>query len=135
MDGMNDMLGSILSDPESMKQIQELADMLRTEDSTAESGSSSASGSTDSSQSSPQQSGDEQGLLGGIDIDMLMKLGGILSSAGGSDKDRDLLLALRPHVNEKRRVKIDKAVKLLKLYAVFTAMKNSGMLNNLDSLL
>ena len=31
MEDMNDMLGSLLSDPESMQQIKELADMLKSE--------------------------------------------------------------------------------------------------------
>ena len=31
MDNMNDMLSSVLGDPESLRQIQELADMLKDE--------------------------------------------------------------------------------------------------------
>ena len=36
MEDMNDMLGSLLSDPESMQQIKELADMLKSDGLTAE---------------------------------------------------------------------------------------------------
>ena len=122
MDNMIDMLGSVLGDPESLQQIKELADLLKSEtDSGAESEQPARAPSEDSS--------------GGFDPAMLMGLMGAVSAAGSDDKNRALILALKPYLSSERQAKADKAVKLLKMYAVFSELKKSGMLGNLDKLL
>ena len=40
-------------------------------------------------------------------------------------------MALRPHLKTDRQKKVDQAVKLLKLYAVFSAVKENGLLQDL----
>ena len=44
---------------------------------------------------------------------------------------RDSLLALKPLLREERQSKVDKAVKMLKLFTVWTVLKDSGLLNDL----
>lgn len=122
MDNMNDMLSSVLGDPESLRQIQELADMLRDENG-------------DSSQNNNADSGSESNSFDGFDPAMLMSIMGAVSAAGGDDKNRSLILALKPYLSSERQARADKAVKFLKMYAVFNELKKSGMLNNLDKLL
>ncbi len=122
MDNMNDMMSSVLGDPESLQQIKELAELLKSE----------TEGSSDKEQSSSQSS---DGGTGGFDPAMLMGLMGAVSAAEGEDKNRALLLALKPYLSSERQAKADKAVKLLKIYAVFNELKKSGMLKNLDKLL
>ncbi|MGN0638055.1 MAG: hypothetical protein ACI4J0_06760 [Huintestinicola sp.] len=122
MDNMNDMLGSVLGDPESLQQIKELADLLKSE---TESGSETEQPARDPSEDSS----------GGFDPAMLMGLMGAVSAAGSDDKNRALILALKPYLSSERQAKADKAVKLLKMYAVFSELKKSGMLGNLDKLL
>ena len=124
MEGMNDMLGSLLNDPESMQQLKELADMLN--DETSQSGGSEPSEGT-------QENGGN--MFGGIDIGTVMEIAGLISGTGGGDKDSELLLALKPHVNTARQEKIDKAVKLLRIYAVLNVLKDSGMLGKLSDML
>lgn len=123
MDNMNDMLSSVLGDPESLQQIKELADLLKSE---TEGGSET--------EQSPHNSSSEDSS-GGFDPAMLMGLMGAVSAAGNDDKNRALILALKPYLSSERQAKADKAVKLLKMYAVFTELKKSGMLGNLDKLL
>lgn len=122
MDNMNDMLSSVLGDPESLRQIQELADMLKDE-------------TGDSSQNKNADSASESDSSDGFDPAMLMSFMGAVSAAGGDDKNRSLILALKPYLSSERQARADKAVKFLKMYAVFNELKKSGMLNNLDKLL
>ena len=122
MDNMNDMLNSVLGDPESLRQIQELADMLKDE-------------TEDSSQDKKADVASENDSSDGFDPAMLMSIMGAVSAAGGDDKNRSLILALKPYLSSERQARADKAVKFLKMYAVFNELKKSGMLNNLDKLL
>ena len=122
MDNMNDMLNSVLGDPESLRQIQELADMLKDE-------------TGDSSQDKNADTASENDSSDGFDPAMLMSIMGAVSAAGGNDKNRSLILALKPYLSSERQARADKAVKFLKMYAVFNELKKSGMLNNLDKLL
>ena len=59
----------------------------------------------------------------------------LIGAFSASDKNCDLLKALRPHLSHEKQQKLDRAVKLLKLYNVFTAMRENGMLNDLEKML
>lgn len=123
MDNMNDMISSVLGDPESLQQIKELADLLKSE----------TEGGSMAEQVSDKSSSDDSS--GGFDPAMLMSLMGAVSAAESDDKNRALILALKPYLSSERQAKADKAVKLLKMYAIFNELKKSGMLGNLDKLL
>lgn len=129
---------NVLNDEESMKQIKELADML-----TAEGGSQSETPPPQDAQNmdfsqllqslggiSPTQETKpaQPPQWGGFDIAKLMKLQGIMQSASKSDKNIQLLMALRPLLKEENQVKIDRLIKIFKLFAVYPAFKESGLL-------
>ncbi|WP_298486331.1 hypothetical protein [uncultured Ruminococcus sp.] len=129
---------NVLNDEESMKQIKELADML-----TAEGGSQSETPPQQDAQnmdfsqllqslggiSPPQETKPAQHPQGGgFDIAKLMKLQGIMQSASKPDKNIQLLMALRPLLKEENQVKIDRLIKIFKLFAVYPALKESGLL-------
>lgn len=126
------MIGSLLGDPESLKQLEELAELLKSETQPAQTAGAPSPDSTTDPQGNAAQN--SSGDLG-IDPVSLMKILSAVSSAGESDKNRALLLALKPYLGKTRRDKVDKAVKLLKLYAIVTELKKSGMIDNLDRLL
>lgn len=117
---MDDLLGkmqSVLSDPESMEQLKELAALL---------------GETDEAESSreePEQTSAEEKEDSGFDIGMLMQLSSLMGSAG-QDEDTALLLALKPHLNEERQKKVDRALKLMKIFSVWKTLKDTGMLKD-----
>ena len=67
---------------------------------------------------------------GGFNIGSMMAIMSLLGSAE-NDKNSELLLALKPLLKEERQAKVDKAVKMLKLYSVWTILKDSGMLNDI----
>ena len=111
MDDIMGKLGELLSDEESVRQLSELAQMIRadTNEKTAE-------------KDIPDTNAD----LGDI-----MKISGLLSSIAAKDSNTELLLALRPHLTEKRQVRVDKAIKLMKLISVWEQAKENGMLNGI----
>lgn len=73
----------------------------------------------------------ENDLLGGIDLDAVMKLGEIMSQMNRSDKNTQLLLALKPHLRPENQQKADNAIKLIKIMNVLPLLKDSGVLDGL----
>lgn len=126
MDDMMNKLGEILSDPESVKQITELAQMFMSE-------------TTDNKNSSPENSenGDDKNdsessgsLFSGIDLSSIMKIQEIMGAVSGKDKNSELLLALKPHLSPEKQKKADKAIKLIKLLTIWNFIKDSGILKD-----
>lgn len=113
---------SLLSDPESMQQLQELAQMLQ-----ADSGQESAETNSAPSESEPAGA---MNAGGGLDLGALMKVSQLMGTAK-EDSDTALLLALKPHLQEERQKKVEKAVKMLKLLSIWSMLKESGMLKDL----
>lgn len=133
---------NVLNDEESMKQIKELADML-----TADNGGQGEQGGQSETPQSPQNMDFSQLLqslggvsppaeskpaqatqAGGFDITKLMKIQSIMQTASKPDKNIQLLLALRPLLKEENQAKIDRLIKIFKLFAVYPALKESGLL-------
>ncbi len=50
-----------------------------------------------------------------LDMGMLKRISGLMSGGGKSSKDTKLLEAMRPYLSEKRRSKMDRAMKLARL--------------------
>lgn len=123
---MDDLMGKIqevLSDEESMKQLTELASSLFS--------SSEGEGAGEESESVKEDKKEEDSG-GGTDFDFskLLMMGQVMNSVS-NDKNAELLIALKPLLKEERQAKVDKAVKMLKLFAVFNILKDSGMLNDI----
>ena len=53
-----------------------------------------------------------------IDPSMLKKISGMLSGKGGAGRDAKLLEAMRPFLSEKRRGKMDRAMKIARLAGI-----------------
>lgn len=145
MDDMMAKIQAMLSDEESMNQIKQLANMLTS--AANEEGSENGGGGTENQNQSPPpdfsklfgaMSGGGQGGGGnqdggfGFDIGTIMQLQGLMQAVSSNDKNAELLLALKPHLKEEKHAKVDKAVKLLKLFALWTVVKESGLLNSID---
>ena len=84
------------------------------------------SGSSDSS-GTGDGSGQDSGIFGDIDPEMLMKLLEIVSKLGSDDKNTALLTALRPHLRPENRQKLDRAERLMKLVSVLELLRESGL--------
>ena len=107
MDDLAERLSEVLNDPQSMERIRSMAENLLGEE------------------KSPEQSGSQ---FGDIDIGKLMPL---LSKINlkKQDKRTQLLLALRPHLSEKRQERVDNAVKILRVIDMLPMLSESGLFN------
>lgn len=124
LDDITEKIQSLLSDEESMNQIKELAAML--------SGGSFDGTNTSGDPAEDPSAAETDNSGGGLNPLSLIQLLGAVSA---DDKDCGLLLALRPHLSEEKQRRLDKAVKLLKLYNIFVTMRENGMLNDLENML
>lgn len=100
MDDIGDKLNSLLSDPDAMSRITDMAKSLMGGD------------------SSPSESKQPAGIFGGdFDFDpaMIGKLAAIMKKSQKRDNKHALLEAMSPYLSEKRREKLEKGVKLAKL--------------------
>jgi hypothetical protein len=66
--------------------------------------------------------------MGSPDITKLLKLQAIMQQANTHDKNVDLLLALKPLLKEENQAKIDRLIKIFRLFAIYPALKESGLL-------
>ncbi len=134
MDDLMAKLQSVLNDEQSMKQLSQLAGALSGDSApqaqpAAEQASANAFSqllksldlNTQTQQPAPP-------AAPGIDVAKLMQLQAILQQANKHDKNVDLLLALRPLLKEENQVKIDRLIKIFKLFSVYPALKQSGLL-------
>jgi hypothetical protein len=119
MEDMAAKIQDILSDEESMKQLSELAQMF----------SSDENNECNESETTRNSSQSQENIFPDFDISMLMKLQGIMGKTN-NDETTGLLLALKPLLKEERQHKVDKAVKILRLLAVWDILKDSGLMND-----
>ena len=95
MDDLENRLSSVLGDPQQMEKITKLAQSIL-----------SGAGSGESASS--------EGL--GFDPEMLGRLTRLMNT--GEAKEEKMLEAMSPYLSEKRRDKMDKAMKIARLAAV-----------------
>lgn len=96
MNEFEDRLNSLLNDPSQMERIASIAKSIM--------------GGESVSQTEPEQS---------FDPAMLAKIGSIMSRGSGkSSRDKRLLEAMKPFLSEKRRSKMDKALKIAELAGI-----------------
>ena len=154
MDDLNTRLGQILSDPQSMAQLQSMAAAL---------GLGQNSTTVNNTQNPPQNQAPASStggldlnslaaLLGGLgasaqaappppspaptgglgSLGTLGLLGGLLGSRqGAEDKNVQLLRALRPHMSPARQSRVDDAIRLIQLLGLLPALRDSGLLGGL----
>lgn len=116
MDDLAGKMQELLSDPESMQQLSELAAMLQSGDAPQETASVPQAAAQNAS---------------GFDPMLLMRLSELMRTQQTPDRNTTLLLALKPYLGERRQYRTEKAVKLLRLYSLWKVAKQSGMLNDL----
>ena len=113
MHDLAEKINSVLSDPESLKQLSEIAGML---------GFPPPDGAP--TPAPPSESPD----TGMPDITALMSLAGKLKDAGTDDDNINFLVALRPLLGEDKKPRIDRAIKILRLINLLPVLKDSGIL-------
>jgi hypothetical protein len=66
-----------------------------------------------------------------IDFDMLMKAGEVFSRYNSPDKNTDLLRALKPHLREENKEKVETAIKIVKITALLPFLRESGLFDKM----
>ena len=74
---------------------------------------------------------EQNDILGGIDIETIMKMGELLSQMNRQDDSTRLLLALKPHLKPENRQKVDSAMRLMKIMNILPLLRDSGILDHL----
>lgn len=116
MDDLSEMLAGILNDPESMERVRKMAEGFL--------GTEGEPQAAKTSEASPL--GDIADMLGAEDLGAIVNIISRLKSAG-NDNRAQLLTALKPHLSEPRREKVDTAIKILKVLEILPLIKDSGL--------
>ncbi len=114
MDDLTQKLQALLSDPDSMRDLQELAGMLRD--------------APPDAAPEPEQPAPADNPM--PDLSKLLAVGQALSAVQ-QDETAELLLALKPHLSEARAKRTDQAVKMLRLWAAAGVLRENGMMQDL----
>lgn len=103
MSELEDKINAVLGDPQQMEQITRLA-------------KSFMGGGAPGKAAEPEPKGEDPLSSLGIDGATLQRLGRLLRQGGGAKpQEQALLEAMRPYLSEKRRSKMDKAMKIARL--------------------
>lgn len=141
MDDISSAIRSVLNDPQSMAQIQNIMQSLGTGDNTAQSApqntattpapapQSTGTGSSNALQALLPALGGPQG--DNPMMSMLLRAAPLLTAANQEDDTTRLLAALRPLLGEERRKKLDEASRILKLLHLLPLLRETGILQNI----
>lgn len=110
---LTERLSALLSDPEGLEQIKNMAAGLFGE-------------KKEPFIPKPEPQGAES-LFGDIDMASALKIMGKLKSKSGENEKTRLLLALKPHLSSGRQKRVDTAVKILKLLDLAPMLSELGL--------
>ncbi len=111
MDDIASKITEMLQNPDSVEQIKAMADSLFNK----------SGEETPPKQEAPSSFSD-------IDIGSMMKVASLLKNSA-CDNRSNLLLALKPHLSDERKPRVDKAIKILKLVSLIPVFREQGILN------
>jgi hypothetical protein len=137
VDDLNDMLGKILNDPESMNQLKEAARALGLDpDGPPPPGFGGGAAAPDLSALGSIPGGQNQtsGQSPPLDPAALQLIGSVVGRLNQPDKNIDLLRALKPHFSPQRATRVDSAIRLMQLFSLLPLLKESGLLGDLKNL-
>jgi len=112
----DEKLNSLLSNPDAMSQIMQLAQSLS--GGQTEERAPPPPPASPAPKSAPPSGDLLSSLTGGLDPGMLIKLLPLIQELGGQQDShaRTLLYALRPYLKEERQEKVERALQLAKLF-------------------
>lgn len=99
MDNMEQMLSSVMNDPETMSKIMAFAQTL----------------GTNAPPEQPPQPTPQPDLFGDIDMNMIRKLSSVAGSANIDANQRALLTALRPYIGHHRLSRLERAMQAARM--------------------
>lgn len=124
------VLQSFLNTDEGRQGLEQVMNMLGGGEADSKEGSKSDKNGGSPSDLSGDSSFDLDGF--GINMQTIMGLQKIMGGLKERDKNTDLILALKPLLRPERQARADQAVKLMKLISLLPALKESGILDDLN---
>ncbi|MGN0462632.1 MAG: hypothetical protein ACI4HZ_09340 [Ruminococcus sp.] len=118
MDDLTSKINEIMSDPEKMREIQNLGKMM---------GLNTDNTPPPPKKAEPPKQSNPFGELGGIDPSIIGKLAPILTSVNREDDTTRLLDAMAPFLSAERREKLQKIKKMLVIIRLLPNIKNLGL--------
>lgn len=112
MDELSEKLAGLLNDPDTMRQVRQMAENILGEN----------------SESKEQTTPDISSMLPGEDLGKIISIISQLKNTGNDNRTL-LLNALKPHLSEPKREKVDTAIKILRLLELLPLIKDTGLLN------
>lgn len=145
MEELNAVLGNILADPAKLGQLRQAAQTLGLAPQEGTEAAQEASTAPQQAQQAPLEAAEgcsptgtptlEEAVPGAQGADALAKLAALLQQCSRPDQNEQLLLALRPHFSPQRAGRIDDAIRIMQLCRLWPALRESGLLGELGSLL
>ena len=111
-DDFSSKLNEILSSPEGMEKIRNLASML-------------SGGGNETQHEEPDR---DSSPAPDFDPSMILNMKKAMDLMGGNDPRVDLLLALKPNLSDPRRKKVDEAIHLMRLIKLMPLLREQGLL-------
>lgn len=148
MEDLNQQISQILSDPQSMQQLQSMASALGLTLPQAEPKKAEAPARANEQQTGGLDPSALAGLLGSLGgpaapapapaaspelLQAVTKLAPLLGQVSREDDSTRLLRALRPLLGEARQKKLDEAIKILHMMRLLPLLKESGVFSGLLS--
>ncbi len=114
MDDISEKLAGILNDPEAMNRVRQMAENILV-------------GENEKTEVPTNTLDNIGSMIGANEMQSIISIIGKLNNSGGDNRTA-LLTALKPHLSEPRREKVDTAIKILKVIEILPLLKDSGIL-------
>lgn len=123
MDDLSEKISALLSDEDTVNELKTLADSLGFD--TSSFGAPGKKAAAEPTQKKYEKDNSPLSSLG-IDAGTLLKLTSALGSKKNDD-DAALLRALKPHLSEEKRGRVDSAVKIIRLLNLLPLLKELNL--------
>ena len=122
MDDITDKLKGLLDSPEGLEQIKSIASSFLGK------GSSEKEHEKEHHAKDREDSNPLSALGKDLDINMILKIKSTLDSFSVDDQKFELLHALKPHLRPARQIRVDEAIKIMRLVNLMPLFKENGFL-------
>ena len=127
MDDIASKITELLNDPEGMQKISSMANTLMQSNNDNTNNISDIISAVNTKQNEDNSA--DNFSIDPMQMGNIMKMMSLIKQQNTDDDNTRLLLALKPHLSDERKKKVDKALSLLKIAKLLPVLKESGIMN------
>ena len=127
MDDIASKITELLNDPEGMQKISSMANTLIQSNNDNTNNISDIISAVTTKQNEDNSA--DNFSIDPMQMGNIMKMMSLIKQQNTDDVNTRLLLALKPHLSDERKKKVDKALSLLKIAKLLPVLKESGIMN------